>query len=174
MILTRDDTFRVVFNLRTPIAAMQESTGTGVFVVRHDRDIFMVTATHVARTCSNSTNVVISDASGNATSLRLTDFNANLSWKHHPIGDISVLPIYMTQAIQPHLSQRFLPLDHFHLEHIPVSRDYELTSVGFPHGLGTQGMFCPLTYRSYASSAFITLNRFDINTPSEFFLLENL
>jgi hypothetical protein len=34
-------------------------------------------------------------------------------------------------------------------------------------------MFSPLTYRSYASSSFITLNRADTQTPSEFFLLEN-
>jgi hypothetical protein len=34
-------------------------------------------------------------------------------------------------------------------------------------------MFSPLTYRSYASSAFITMNRADTNTPCEFFMLEN-
>lgn len=61
----------------------------------------------------------------------------------------------------------------FHLEETVVSRDCELTSIGFPHGLGTSGMFSPLTYRSYASSGFITLNRFDIGTPCIFFLLEN-
>ena len=172
MILRRDETFRVVFNLRTPAGSMGESVGTGIFVVKSD-EIFMVTATHVAATCNQSTLVVISDSNGNATSLRLTDFNQNLRWKHHSIADISALPINMTEAMQPHLSQRFLPFDHFHVEHSPVSRDYELTSVGFPNGLGAHGMFSPLTYRSYASSAFITLNRADTSTPSEFFLLEN-
>lgn len=34
-------------------------------------------------------------------------------------------------------------------------------------------MFSPLTYRSHAASAFITLNRFDKPVPSVFFLLEN-
>ena len=54
-----------------------------------------------------------------------------------------------------------------------VSRDYELTAIGFPNGLGISGSFSPLTFRSFASSGFVTLNRGDTNTPSEFFCLEN-
>jgi hypothetical protein len=173
MILTRDNTFQVVFNLRTTIDSNQESIGTGVFVVNGQNEIFLVTATHVAATTNQTTQVVISNSAGHATSLRLTDFNQNINWKHHPIADISVLPIEMNQVIQSHLSQRFIPFDHFHSERTSVSRDCELTSVGFPNGLGAGGAFSPLTYRSYASSAFITLNRADTGTPSEFFLLEN-
>jgi hypothetical protein len=173
MILQRDDTFRFVFNLRTPTSQFHESIGTGIFVVKEDKEAFMVTATHVAITCNNNTQMVISDSSGNAISLKLTDFNAELSWIHHPIADISILRINITQTLSSHLSERFLSIDHFHLEHTPVSRDYELTSVGFPHGLGVKGMFSPLTYRSYASSAFITLQRFDTGKPCEFFLLED-
>ena len=172
MILTRDDTFRVVFNLRTPVGKNM-SVGTGTFVVNGNDQIFMVTATHVAVSCNETTQVVISDSKGNATLLKLTDFNPTLSWRHHATADVSVLPIKMSPSIQPHLTQRFLPFDHFHVERTPVSRDFELTSVGFPHGLGADGMFSPLTYRSHASSAFITLNRFDTKRPSVFFLLEN-
>lgn len=173
MILTRDETFKVVCNLRTAVAPNQHSVGTGMFVVRGGVDPFLVTATHVAVSCNQVTQLVLSDASGNATSLRLLDFNTNLAWQHHPVADISILPIVPTQVIAQHLQGRFLGYDHFHLDHTPVSRDFELTSVGFPNGLGAQGMFSPLTYRSYASSAFITFNRADTQTPSEFFLLEN-
>jgi hypothetical protein len=76
-------------------------------------------------------------------------------------------------VLAPKLEGRFLSYDQFHLDKTPVSRDFELTSVGFPNGLGAQGMFSPLTYRSYASSAFITMNRADTNTPCDFFMLEN-
>lgn len=173
MIIQRDQTFRVVFNLRTPVVTGGESVGTGIFVVKGDQEIYLVTATHVASTCNANTAVVISDANGNATTLRLVAFNSGLAWRHHPVADISVLPIQMSAIIQPHLTNRFFPFDHFHTDHTPVSRDYELTSVGFPNGLGANGMFSPLTYRSYASSSFITLNRADTQTPSEFFLLES-
>ncbi len=69
--------------------------------------------------------------------------------------------------------ERFFPFDHFHIQKTPASRDIELTSVGFPNGLGAHGQFSPLTYRSYASSSFITFNRADTQIPCEFFLLEN-
>jgi hypothetical protein len=116
---------------------------------------------------------VISDAQGNATSIQLTKFNNSLRWKHHSIADISALPIMQNPEIQHHLTNRFLPLNHFQTQRNPVSRDIELTTVGFPKGLGVNGMFSPLSYRSYASSALISLNRADTNTPCEFFLLEN-
>jgi hypothetical protein len=172
MILTRDQTFQVVLNLRTPLAHGQESVGTGIFVVKAN-DLYLLTATHVAITTNQTTAVVISDAQGNATSIPLMDFNNGLVWKHHTVADISALPIQMNPIIQPHLISRLLPFDHFQTQRMPVSRDIELTAVGFPNGLGAQGMFSPLTYRSYASSALISLNRADTNTPCEFFLLEN-
>jgi hypothetical protein len=172
MILTRDQTFQVVLNLRTPLALGQESVGTGIFVAKAN-DLYLLTATHVAITTNKTTTVVISDAQGNATSIPLVNFNNGLLWKHHLVADISALPIQMNPTIQPHLISRFLPFDHFQTQRMPVSRDIELTSVGFPNGLGAQGMFSPLTYRSYASSALISLNRADTNTPCEFFLLEN-
>lgn len=172
MILARDQTFQVVLNLRTPLAVGQESVGTGIFVVKAN-DLYLLTATHVAITTNQTTTVVISDAQGNATSIPLTDFNKVLAWKHHPVADIAVLPIQMNPRIKPHLISRFLPFDHFQTQRMSVSRDIELTSVGFPNGLGAQGIFSPLTYRSYASSALISLNRADTNTPCEFFLLEN-
>lgn len=173
MILTRDDTFRVVFNLRTPVGHNQFSVGTGVFVLRGGNDSFLVTATHVAVTCNNTTQLILSDATGNATALRLVDFNSALGWSHHPVADISVLPVKPNAIVAPHLDGRFLGYDHIHLEKTPVSRDFELTSIGFPNGLGAHGMFSPLTYRSYASSALITMNRADTGMPCEFFMLEN-
>jgi hypothetical protein len=173
MILTRDDTFRVVFNLRTPANSTQFDVGSGVFVARNGDNLFLVTATHVARTCTAATELILSDHTGNATGLRLLDFNADLAWQHHSVADISVLQVIPDAALAPHLEGRFLSYDHFHLDRTPVSRDFELTSVGFPNGLGARGMFSPLTYRSYASSAFITMNRADTKTPCDFFMLEN-
>lgn len=172
MILTRDQTFRFVFNIRTPLPQGKESVGTGMFVVKGEK-FYMLTATHVAITCNKSTVVVISDMQGNASSISLQSFNKMLNWTHHPIADISFLDVQLNSETQSILINRFLPFDHFDITRAYISRDVELTTVGFPHGLGAQGMFSPLTYRSYASSALISLNRFDTNKPCEFFLLEN-
>lgn len=172
MILKRDETFKVVFNLRTP-TQKSETVGSGIFVCNGEKEMYMVTATHVAREVTYTTKVVLSDQQGNSKELFLYDFDNNTSWQHHPMADISVLQIQPSYLIQQYLVNRFFPFDHFHIKQTPVSRDCELTSVGFPHGLGAYKMFSPLTYRSYASSSFITLNRFDTQTPCEFFLLEN-
>ncbi|MCH7905323.1 MAG: trypsin-like peptidase domain-containing protein [Armatimonadetes bacterium] len=172
MILRRDDTFRVVLNLRTPQNG-KEKIGTGIFVSKNSTEPYIVTATHVAKSCGADSKVVLSDQAGKSLELALVAFSPKLAWRHHPVADISVLPLTMTPAIEAHMTKRFFPLDHFHLQKTPVSRDFELTSVGFPHGLGAQGLFSPLTYRSYASSALITLLRSDTHTPCEFFCLEN-
>lgn len=172
MIFTRDQVFRFVFNLRTPMAVGEE-VGTGIFVCKNNDELYLVTASHVAKSCNQNSDVVISDSIGHATALKLTSFSNSLQWIHHPVADLAVLRITPTNENTPHLAQRFFPYNQFNHSQIPASRDIELTAVGFPQGLGVQGLFSPLTYRSYASSAFLMLNRFDIQTPSVFFLLEN-
>lgn len=76
-----------------------------------EQEIYLVTATHVASTCNGGSVVVISDANGNATTLRLVAYNSGLTWRHHPVADISVLPIQMSAIIQPHMTNRFFPFD---------------------------------------------------------------
>ncbi len=173
MRLTRDQTFQVVLNLRTPISQGQERVGTGIFTVKDGTKPYILTATHVARGCNPSTIVVISDASSNSQSLNLPLFNPQLNWIHHPIADISVLPVNPDPSISIHLKGRFFPFDQLNTTTTPPSRDAYLTAVGFPHGLGSTGKFSPFTFRSHASSSLITLPRSDTNTPSDFFTLED-
>ena len=71
------------------------------------------------------------------------------------------------------MENRFFPYDHINTTRNVVSRDFELTSIGFPRGLGTEGSFSPFTFRSYASSGFVTLPRADTGNLSDFFCLEN-
>lgn len=71
------------------------------------------------------------------------------------------------------MDNRFFPYDHFNTTKTVISRDYELTCIGFPQGLRTEGPFSHFTFRSYASSGFVTLSRADTKTLSEFFCLEN-
>lgn len=173
MRLTRDDTFRVVLNLRTPTSGGQETVGTGIFIIKGGSEPFILTAAHVANDCNTSTRVVISDSSSNGQSLNLHLFNSGLSWTHHPVADISVLRVDPDPSIVSHLAGRFFPAEQLNSTAIPPSRDAYLTAVGFPHGLGAIGRFSPFTFRSHASSSLITLPRFDTQTPCDFFTLEN-
>jgi hypothetical protein len=71
------------------------------------------------------------------------------------------------------LDKRCFPFDHIEGKESFLSRDIEITCVGFPNGLGVSGRFSPFTFRSYISSGIITLNRADTKTPSDFFCLES-
>ena len=172
MILKRDDAFKVVCNFRTHKSS-SEIVGTGIFMSMPDGRAWIVTAAHVAKTTNVTTQIAISDQDCNCIKIPLTELNSSLSWIYHSIADIAVLPISFTKSNLKYLVNRCLPYDHFNLEERSVSRDCELTSVGFPNGLGVSGKFCPLTFRSYASSSLLTLNRADTKTPCDFFCLEN-
>ncbi len=172
MILTRDQSFRVVCNFRTPITG-GETVGTGIFMTTNDNRIWLITATHVAKVTTKQTYIVVCDDFSNCISIPLVELNPNLTWMHHTIADLSVLPIIVSGKNITYLKNRCMPYNHFNLSVSSVSRDCELTSVGFPNGLGSVGKFCPLTFRSYASSALLTLERADTRTPSDFFCLEN-
>ncbi|MBQ8590738.1 MAG: hypothetical protein IJ486_09855 [Firmicutes bacterium] len=177
--ITRDEAFRVVCEFRTPNSSQSYTVGTGMFISapipgNPDRiNGWIVTATHVAVTTNQLTKIVIATEGGRAVTLSLTDFAPLHMWRHHPVADVSALPIQWNERNLPHTKRRFVPTDHVNMGRTPVSRDYELTAIGFPHGLGVGGSFSPLTFRSYASSGFITLNRADTKKPSEFFCLEN-
>lgn len=177
MIIRRDEAFRAVCELRTQVGSNEISVGTGMFVSSQvgDNQIrgWIVTATHVARETNNLTQIVIATKEGKAQILPLATFGKTKEWINHPIADISVLPISFTDENTQFMENRFFPYDHFNLERVAVSRDFELTSIGFPHGLGVEGSFSPFTFRSYASSGFVTLKRADTGSMSEFFCLEN-
>jgi hypothetical protein len=177
MILRRDDAFRAVCELRTPVDNTRVTIGTGMFVNstagQNTACGWIVTASHVARGTTDNTDIVIATREGKAVTLRLNLFGQLSGWIHHKIADISVFPIHFSSDNIQFLENRFFPFDHFNLTRNVVSRDYELTAIGFPNGLGIDGSFSPLSFRSYASSGFVTLLRADTKTPSDFFCLEN-
>ena len=177
MIIRRDDAFRVVCELRTSIAPDKTLVGTGMFVsspAGEDKMYgWIVTASHVAKSTTVKTEIVIATADGRSQILPLITFGPIGSWKHHPEADLSAFQIHFNSSNQKFMENRFFPFDHFNLEHNVVSRDFELTAIGFPQGLGTEGSFSPLTFRSFASSGFVTLKRGDTKTLCEFFCLEN-
>ena len=177
MILRRDDAFMAVCELLTQDNAGAYSVGTGMFISSPaGKDSFygwIITASHIAKETNDKTLIVISTKEGKAQQLPLKLFGPNSKWKHHDEADISAFQIAFSPAIEPFVEGRFFPLDHCNLDRKVVSRDYELTAIGFPNGLGTDGMFSPFSFRSFASSGFVTLQRADTQTPSVFFCLEN-
>lgn len=172
MIIKRDDTFRYVFQLITRQSPDITNVGTGIFINHNDKH-YLITASHVAKETTAQTIIAFGDDKNNCIKFLLSDFNSSLKWQHHQIADISALKIVITDKIKWQLNNRFFPFDHVNITSNVISRDAELTVVGFPNGLGIHGKYSPFTFRSYASSAFVTLQRADTKSDSIFFCLEN-
>ena len=172
MILQRDQAFKVVCSIRIPVES-DIIVGTGMFVSNTKNKVWIITASHVAKKTNQKTEIAFGDANSNCTVVPLNAFNSQLNWVYHPIADLAILEVTVNSENASYLHDRCLSYDHLDLTRANISRDVELTVIGFPKGLGIRGRFSPLTFRSYASSSFLTYPRADTHTPSDFFCLEN-
>lgn len=169
VLITRDGAFRVVCELVTPVNENEAVVGTGTFMTTDGKDAWIITAAHVARAINVNTIIAASNAEGQCEKLPLSLFGVSPATTCiHNGADIAAIPLVATPESAVFLLNRCFPLDQFQLVRQPISRDDELTIVGFPKGLSTDGMFCPLTFRSFASSSYLTLPRADTNTPCDF------
>lgn len=174
MVITRDEAFLNVCNIRTAISKDAETIGTGFFVCKGPK-AYLATASHVSRTTNNSSIIIICDSNNIPKEIQLIQLNNTLDWIEHPIEDIAVMEIDLEKQVNRDLlKNRCFPYNQIEFNILNMSRDTETTSIGFPNGYGAKGsFFCPFTFRSHLSSSEITLNRFDTNTPANFICLEN-
>lgn len=168
--ITRDQSFRVVCNIRTPIN-VGETVGTGIFIAK-DNKCYLVSAAHVAVDTNSNSYIVVCDSNNNPIPRKLTQLNNTINWIYHPVEDIAVLEIDVANNMDI-MQSRCFPYEQIEFNPKNISRDVEITCVGFPNGLGVSGKFSPFTFRTYASSSEIQLNRADTHTSALFICLEN-
>ena len=171
MIITRDEAFILVCNVRTPISAHEEKVGTGSFIIKNN-NIYLLTAAHVACETNKNTYIALGDKDSNCIKVSIVEIVDFLDWNIHPRADMAVLEINPQKHLKL-FEKRCFPYDHINTSSNVASRDDEITVIGFPNGLGVAGKFSPLSFRSHLSSSLLTLNRFDNDIPTEFFCLEN-
>lgn len=166
---------RMVVNLREPVDTNKEIIGTGILIVYLEKP-YLLTAKHVADDITINGSIVIKGDGDKPIVLPMKKLvhNSKLEWKSHKVADIAILKLSpQEQQILAILQQRFLPLEFFSKEKAAPSRDVQLTSIGFPLGLGIHEHFSPLTFHSNASSGLLSLPRADTKTIQTFFVLEN-
>lgn len=172
MIFNRDILSSVVCNIRTPCDS-EEEIGTGIFIVK-DNDVFLLTASHVIKNLNCQSYVVLSDLNGLSTKVSLKLLIGDSTFTSHPAADLAKVQINLNSENKAYLHNRCFPYSQIETNKVVLSKDVELTSVGFPLGLGVAGSrFSPLTFRSYVSSPLITLARFDTGTPCDYIILES-
>lgn len=172
MIYQRDDLSRVICNIRIP-QGQDEEVGTAIFIHK-DNEPFLVTASHVIKNITPQTYVVFSDKAGVPTKVLLSVLLGGSVFTNHPQADLAKAKIIVTAANAAYVNERFYPYDHIDVSNNPLSKDIELTTIGFPLGLGALGAkFSPLSYRTYVAAPSITLPRFDNKVECDFIILES-
>lgn len=173
LVLTADQLAISVVNLRKSVSNDSVIHGTGSFVAKGN-EMYIVTATHVSKNMDKDAYVIIQGTNNSPVQIELSKLASPINWKDHPHADLSVLKLNPKKTVEnAYLKGRFIPYDMIDTSKNALSRNTQLTIIGFPLGLGADGYFSPLTYRTFPSSGLITLNRFDTKTPQTFIILEN-
>ena len=150
-------------------------TGTGFFIST-EKNLYLVTASHVANNIKNTAKVVVKGENDNAIVLNIRDLagKENIEWKHHKEADVAVLKLYPSQnVLTNYLQKRFIPSNLLEDSLIAPKRDIVLTVIGFPLILGIGQRISPLTLQTHTSSGLLELNRFDNKILTTFFICEN-
>ena len=171
MIFQRDALGNVICNIRIP-NAQGEEVGTAIFIEKNNEP-YLLTAEHVVKNINPKTYAVLSDQNGVPTKVMLNVLLGGATFIYHGQADLAKAKIVITAANSSFLQGRCFPYNQIDTSTNPVSKDVELTTIGFPLGLGAVGAkFSPLSYRTYAAAPSITLPRFDNQVQCDFIILE--
>ncbi|WP_459926206.1 trypsin-like peptidase domain-containing protein [Flavobacterium covae] len=171
MIFQRDALGNVICNIRIP-NAQGEEVGTAIFIEKNNEP-YLLTAEHVVKNINPQTYAVLSDQNGVPTKVMLNVLLGGATFTYHGQADLAKAKIVITAANSSFLQGRCFPYNQIDTSTNPVSKDVELTTIGFPLGLGAVGAkFSPLSYRTYAAASSITLPRFDNQVQCDFIILE--
>lgn len=173
MIFERDKLSVVVCNIRIPTAVSgQEETGTGIFITK-ENEVFLLTAAHVVRNINEQVYIILSNQDGTPQKVLAKDLLGATTFDTHPQADLAKIKITITPSNTAYLQGRCFPYTQIDISDNLISKDIELTAIGFPSGLGSIGTkFSPLTFRTFVSGQVISLPRFDDQVVCDFIVLE--
>ncbi|MGZ3883447.1 MAG: S1 family peptidase [Bacteroidia bacterium] len=160
-----------LINLRR-IADTNTTTGTGSFFECNGK-YYIVTAAHVAKYMDKTAIAIIDNGNNKPVTLKLTDLALPVNWVFHKEADLAILKLNPGKELREIIKNRSIPFSAIDTSKKSVPRNVELMVFGFPLGIGVGEYFSPLTFRTHASSGFITCNRFDTISPQTVIFLEN-
>lgn len=162
--MKKNEMFKHIVAIRT---AKNNSiySGTGFFVKTDEGKIYLVTATHVARDTTITTDIWLKNlTTGFPFAFKISQLNSMVMWLYHPIADMAVLEIQCGDKID--LSPYVLDLNFFEKDiNIVPEREVSLTMYGMPD-LYTDLEFAPFTCDSKPASS-LWIAHFDV-TGSNF------
>ena len=175
--IKRDNAYKSVVKFSTTFienGQLKQSLGTGFFLAKDNQHLFLVTANHVTKPFSNDTIVQMAGANKQIIKVKLNQLKTNRDIIHHPNADVSVIEINIPFYNSLNSDAVIFSTSIINKNKISsLSRDEELTSIGFPNGLGTNNLFEPLTFRSYPASNIISNIGLSDGYHSDIFVMEN-
>lgn len=160
----KNEMFKYIVAIRT---AKNNSiyAGTGFFVKTDEEKIYLVTATHVARDTTTSTDIWLRNlTTGLPFVFKISELNPMVMWLYHPLADMAILEIQCGDKID--LSPYVLKLHFFEKNFLAIpEREESLTMYGMPD-IYTDLEFAPFTCDSKPASS-LWISHFDI-TGSNF------
>lgn len=153
------------------------SVGTGFFMCRDNNNnkIYIITAAHVAKLFNNSTYVEMMGQNNNVITKDLSFLQNGKNIVNHSTADLCAIEIDYNILKSLNIDVNIFKTSLIDTNKIiNLSRDVELTTIGFPRGLGVSSRFEPLTFRSYSASNIINnVSGLDGGYSSDIFVLEN-
>ena len=142
---------------------LREGTRVGTSFFVHTTNRYLVSAAHVAEWTTDKTAVVVWSEGDRPLTFELRELVGPSGVKWIALGshDLAVLKLDSSTAAEQ-LTRRFLPTSMFATVESAPKREYSLTVLGFPVGLGTAGHFSPLSLKTKAASGLLTLPRPDL------------
>ena len=175
--IKRDEAYKSVVKFTTTFidnGEIKQSIGTGFFLAKDNHHLFLVTANHVTKKFSSDTVVYMAGQNKQIITVKLNTLKTASNIMHHPSADISVIEIDIVKYNSLGADAVIYPTSLIDKNKITsLSRDAELTSIGFPNGLGANSSFEPLTFRSYPASNIIFNIGLGSNYRSDIFVMEN-
>ena len=130
--IKRDDAFKAVVKFSTPIIENGKSVtsvGTGFFLAKDERHLFLITANHVTNNFNTSTVVSMAGKNKNVLHVPLNQLKTSVPIVSHPSADISAIEIDIAIFNGLNAGVIIYPVSIIDSGKInAISRDEELTS----------------------------------------------
>lgn len=178
--LSADQASRSVVFLSAPAADGKHlSIGSGFLVGITDR-LFLVTASHVQALLTKEPRLTYGGVNDEAVSVFLDALTGKPEgdWVISGENDVAVLELSAKSTAVTALSSRALQPGHLINKLEAPSRERELTTIGFPLGLGVVSLgpdkhVSPISRVSRPASGLITFTRADTRQPANFYFLDS-
>ena len=171
---SQDDISNITVFLYQKTSDSTGTTGSGT-IISDNGKYFLLTATHVAKEMKNDAKVVFHVAGDKPGIINLTLLSKshNLNWANHPIADLSLLELTaVNKDIQQRLKEWSFPSYLIYGGQTAVSKDFDITFLGYPLVDLQIEHFSPLIFNSHLASGLITQFRADTKTKCNFFYLD--